>query len=118
MVLSILLPFIIGGVIAFILNIPMKGIEDKVLKKWRGKAAAKAKRPISMVLSIILVFAIVALGGNTDIPFASDDLAVFQSDASSTILKTDEPTGDTKITCVMISDLQTEIAEDNDENEY
>lgn len=61
MVLSILLPFIIGGVIAFILNIPMKGIEDKLLKKWRGKAAAKAKRPISMVLSIVLVFAIVAL---------------------------------------------------------
>ncbi|MBP3352162.1 MAG: AI-2E family transporter [Lachnospiraceae bacterium] len=61
MVVSILLPFIIGGVIAFILNIPMKGIEDKLLKKWRGKAAAKAKRPISMVLSIVLVFAIVAL---------------------------------------------------------
>lgn len=61
MIMSILLPFIIGGVIAFILNIPMKGIEDKLLKKWRGKAAAKAKRPISMVFSIILVFAIVAL---------------------------------------------------------
>ena len=61
MVLGILMPFIIGGVIAFILNIPMKSIEDKLLKRWRGKAAAKAKRPISMVLSIILVFAIVAL---------------------------------------------------------
>ena len=61
MILSILLPFIIGGVIAFILNIPMKSIEDKLLKKWRGKSAAKAKRPISLVFSIILVFAIVAL---------------------------------------------------------
>ncbi len=61
MVISILLPFIIGGVIAFILNIPMKAIEDKLLKKWRGKSAAKAKRPISMVLSIIFVFAIVTL---------------------------------------------------------
>lgn len=61
MLLSILLPFIIGGVIAFILNIPMKSIEDKLFKKWRGKAASKVKRPISMVLSIILVFAIVTL---------------------------------------------------------
>lgn len=59
--LGILLPFIIGGVIAFILNIPMKGIEDKILKKWKGKFADKAKRPISMVLAIVFVFAIVAL---------------------------------------------------------
>lgn len=59
--LGILLPFIIGGVIAFVLNIPMKGIEDKILGKWKGKSADKAKRTISMVLSIILVFTIVAL---------------------------------------------------------
>lgn len=76
------------------------------------------KKVLIFALMGMPVFAIVALGGNTDIPFASDDLAVFQSDASSTILKTDEPAGDTRITCVMISDLHTEIAEDNDENEY
>jgi len=61
MMLGILLPFIIGGVIAFILNIPMKSMEDKLLKRWRGKVAAKVKRPISMVLSIVFVFVIVAL---------------------------------------------------------
>lgn len=58
---SILMPFLIGGAIAFILNIPMAGIEKKLFKKWNGRIAAKIKRPISMVLAIILVFAIVAL---------------------------------------------------------
>ena len=59
--LGILLPFIIGGVIAFILNVPMGGIEEKILGKWRGKFADKAKRPVSMVLAIVLVFMIVTL---------------------------------------------------------
>ena len=39
MFLGILLPFIIGGVIAFILNIPMKGIENKLFGKAKGKMA-------------------------------------------------------------------------------
>lgn len=57
---KIFLPFLIGGAIAFILNIPMNAIENKLFKKWQGKTA-KAKRPISMVLAMILVLAILAL---------------------------------------------------------
>ncbi len=59
---DILKPFLYGGVVAFILNILMKAIEEKLLKGWKGKAAKKLKRPLSMVLSIVmivLVFAIV-----------------------------------------------------------
>ncbi len=59
--ISIFLPFLIGGAIAFILNIPMAGIENKLFKRWNGRIAKKIKRPVSMVLSIIFVFAIVAL---------------------------------------------------------
>ena len=58
---GIFLPFLIGAAIAFILNIPMNGIEKKIFKKWNGKFAAKVKRPLSMVLSIVFVVAIVAL---------------------------------------------------------
>lgn len=61
LLISILAPFFIGGAIAFILNIPMNGIEKKILKKWNGKIADKVKRPLSMVLSIIFVIAIVTL---------------------------------------------------------
>lgn len=61
MFLGILLPFIIGGVIAFILNIPMKGIENKLFGKAKGKMANQIKRPVSMVLALIFVIAIVTM---------------------------------------------------------
>jgi len=56
---GILMPFIIGGVIAFVLNIPLRVIENKLLKKWTGKSAKVLKRPISIFLSILLVTLIV-----------------------------------------------------------
>ncbi len=58
---SILMPFIVGGVIAFILNIPMNMIERKWLKRWKGKHAEKFKRPVSMVLAILLVVLVLCL---------------------------------------------------------
>lgn len=58
---NILKPFIYGGVIAFVLNIPMNLIEKGLLKKWSGKKADKIKRPVSIVLSILLVILILAI---------------------------------------------------------
>ncbi len=60
-VVGIFVPFIIGGAIAFILNIPMSGIEKRLLGRWNGRLANKLKRPLSMILSFIFVIAIVAL---------------------------------------------------------
>lgn len=51
-------PFIYGGVIAFILNIPLRFIENRVFKKWTGKVADKLKRPIGIALSILFVILI------------------------------------------------------------
>ncbi len=65
---SIFMPFIIGGAIAFILNIPMVGIEKKLFKNRNGRIASKIKRPVSMILAIILVFAIVTLVIGTVVP--------------------------------------------------
>lgn len=61
-------PFLYGGAIAFVLNIPMRAIEDKLLKGWKGKAAAKLKRPLSMTLSIFLVILIIAVVVGTVVP--------------------------------------------------
>ena len=58
---DILKPFIIGGVIAFILNLPMRSMENKILGKWKGRAARVLKRPISMVAAIIFVALILYL---------------------------------------------------------
>lgn len=62
---GILFPFALGGAIAFILNIPMAAIETGVFRLGKHKTANKIKekmaRPASMVLSVLLVFAIVAV---------------------------------------------------------
>lgn len=55
MFIGFMKPFIYGGVIAFILNIPLRFIENRVFKKWTGKAAEKLKRPVGIVLSILFV---------------------------------------------------------------
>lgn len=59
--LGIIKPFLYGGVIAFILNLPMRTIENKLLKKWNGKAAEKLKRPVSMVLTLLFVVLLIMI---------------------------------------------------------
>ena len=58
---GILKPFIYGGAIAFILNIPMRLIEEKFLERWKGKMAKKLKRPLSMVFSIVLIVLVLSV---------------------------------------------------------
>ncbi|MGN0661920.1 MAG: AI-2E family transporter [Faecalibacterium sp.] len=55
--LDILRPFLLGGAIAFVLNLPMRAIEEKLLRRWHSRA----KRPVSLVLSILLVLLVLAL---------------------------------------------------------
>lgn len=59
--LGIMRPFIYGGGVAFVLNIPMKLIEEKLLGRWKKKGAKKWKRPLSMVLSIALIVLVLAV---------------------------------------------------------
>lgn len=66
--LGIAKPFLYGGAIAFVLNIPMRMYENKLLKRWRGKAAGKLKRPVCMVLSILTVFLIFTVVIGTIVP--------------------------------------------------
>ena len=61
-------PFIIGGIIAFILNLPMRSMENKILGKWNGKAAKVLKRPVSMIAAIIFVVLILYLVVGTVVP--------------------------------------------------
>ncbi len=59
-IISLLLPFIIGCGIAFVINLPMRGIENSLFKNKNSKLY-KHKRTISMLLSYIVVFAFVLL---------------------------------------------------------
>ncbi len=58
--LGMIQPFLVGGAIAFVINLPMRWIENKLLKKWNGKVAKKIKRPICMCLALIFLLLVVA----------------------------------------------------------
>lgn len=61
-------PFLYGAAVAFVLNIPMRVFEEKLLKRWRGKLAGKLKRPLSMMLSLVSVVIVVAIVLSTVVP--------------------------------------------------
>lgn len=51
--MAIISPFIIGAALAFVLNMPMNFIENKLLKKWTSKPGLK--RAISLLISLVIV---------------------------------------------------------------
>lgn len=61
---NIIFPFLIGGAIAFILNVPMSFIERNLFGNEKVKKNAKLQklvRPVSLILTIICVLSIVGL---------------------------------------------------------
>ena len=61
---GIMFPFLLGGAIAFVLNVPMSFLEDKIFshKRWaQNKYMKKLARPVSMIITILLVLGIVVL---------------------------------------------------------
>lgn len=82
---SLLLPFLIGCGIAFILNIPMRGIENGLFKKEDGKLY-KAKRPISMVITYLLAVLVVGLVIFVVVPEVRDTVTVIYKDRLPTFV--------------------------------
>lgn len=63
-VLNILTPFILGGAISFVLNVPMNFVQRNLFDEERikkSKVLQKMARPVSMILVLIAVFGIVAI---------------------------------------------------------
>ena len=72
-VVSILKPFIVGGMIAFVINIPMRFFETKIfngerIKNRKSPYLQKARRGLSLVLSFLVVILVIALVAVTVIP--------------------------------------------------
>ena len=59
--LNVLSPFILGGCIAFILNIPMKFFEKLFSKGKRTKVKPSVKRFLSILLSLIIIILVVVV---------------------------------------------------------
>jgi predicted PurR-regulated permease PerM len=71
---DILKPFLYGGIIAFILNIPMSAFEKKVFQNRNGKYAEKWKRPVSVFLAILIVIGILTVIVMMILPRLADSL--------------------------------------------
>ncbi len=68
MLINMVQPFIVGAVIAFVLNLPMRKIEKTFFSKSNNKIVQKIKRPMSMLLAIIVVIAIIMVVVFTVVP--------------------------------------------------
>lgn len=63
-VIGILMPFIIGGIVAFIVNLPMNFYERVLFSKGKEKGvrfAKKTARPISLVLALVSILGVIFL---------------------------------------------------------
>lgn len=60
---GIVFPFVLGGAIAFVTNVPMSFLEKKIFEnvKKENKAVRKLARPVSLLLTIVLVVGVIAL---------------------------------------------------------
>lgn len=73
-IINVLLPFIIGGVLAFILNIPMSKIEKGLKHIFKKEKHKGLVRTISIILSIILFLLVIAFIAFLLIPELSENI--------------------------------------------
>ena len=78
--LGVIKPFLYGGVIAFVLNLPMRWIEERLLGGWKGKLADKVKRPLSMAGALLFLVLLLTIVIGTVIPQLSEAVAKLKNE--------------------------------------
>ena len=61
---GLVIPFVLGGAIAFIINVPMSFLEAKLFgedREKRGEAEKKLARPVSLLLTLALVIGVIVI---------------------------------------------------------
>lgn len=73
--ISFFTPFILGAALAFVINVPMTKIEGFLFKKIpenpktkMQKCAVALKRPVSMLIALVLVFGVIVVAGIIIVP--------------------------------------------------
>jgi len=76
-VLSVLNPFLLGSAIAFILNVPMKKIEDSHFQaeKYQTEKWKKRKRSLSLLVTIFLAIVVIIFVLNLVVPKLSETIS-------------------------------------------
>ena len=67
---GILSPFLLGGAIAFVLNVPMRAIERHL--RFRGRRSAALRRPLALMLTLVAVIAVLVLASSVIGPGIKD----------------------------------------------
>lgn len=67
---GILSPFLLGGAIAFVLNVPMRAIERHL--RFRGRRSAALHRPLALMLTLVAVIAVLVLASSVIGPGIKD----------------------------------------------
>lgn len=61
-IFAIIFPFILGGAIAFVLNVPMRALERKMFSKKKNKKGKTGfRRPLALILTILIFIAVLTL---------------------------------------------------------
>ncbi len=84
--LSVFTPLAVGACMAFVLNIPMSFFE-RLFDKCKARWVRKIKRPISLLLSLILILAILALVFFMVVPELLNTVDVLVTSSSTAIDK-------------------------------
>lgn len=74
LVFRVCYPFILGGAIAFCLNLPMRFFEEKLFgeEQSRGKKAKTLARPVSLLLTLLCLIGVIALVIGVVVPSLRD----------------------------------------------
>ena len=96
--LTIFTPFIVGACIAFILSVPMKLFDNLLKKRVKGKAICNdsARKPLSLIMAILLVLFLLFLFGIIVLP----ELVNTVSSLATSVIRF-VPTAQSWITSVM-----------------
>lgn len=76
-VVGLLQPFLIGVVIAFILNVPLRLFEQRIFSKIDNPRFKKIERGLSILLSIVLVWAVLAIVVSVVLPQLASSVSMF-----------------------------------------
>ncbi len=76
--IRLLAPFILGCIIAFIVNVPMQTVEREIFSKRRLPLPKKCHRVLSLLLTVIFLTAIIAIVMVAVVPELTDTLMVLK----------------------------------------
>ena len=85
-IIAIFMPFIIGAMMAFVLNVLLNVVENKLFKKLNKKNSKtwkKLKRPVSLITTFVIIIAIIALILGLIIPQLKNTVELFTENFDS-----------------------------------